>query len=309
MIIDSSNNLYQFLLDEIYKSRGLDSLSDNAQEKYLQNLQPLASSLWKKYKAHHVEVAYDNKSYQECYLLRYFVPYSYFLSSVLEDIDFQKDFKEKKFVATFFGSGPGPEVISLIRYVEKLGNLDCLEINMIDVNNWSYSTNILTKLLRSLSLNFKLKINIERYDFNEFIEEDSLIEKIISQSNLLLFQNCLNEFSTNGSCNSNMQTLVAEMPDHARIVFIEQSIKYSSSNHIVGQLLAINDYSYYKFKLLAYKEKFIVNLSKVINSLPDIINQNLFTRDNNDEFFNKGLVLRKYHELCYFVLKREETNE
>ena len=303
MILDNPSDLYKFILNEIFTARKIDPSSSKAQADYLISLQPIASNLWRSYQKHSINVDYENQQNQECYLLRYFVPYTYFLSSVMLDSNIVENIKSgEKITLTCFGAGAGPELVSILRLIENSEvKPKSLEIGLVDYSDWSFSQKIIIKYLKELTLKFKFDFEVLIYvhDFSEPLKDDSEIINSISRSQLIVFQNSINEYTYRGSELINFQTILEKMPNTSKIIFIDQSENYRNREELLRQLELVSQYSEYKFKKLAENNYFALNLTSLKQSLPDLIDGNLYAKYKEEPFWSEGLVLRFSFKLSY----------
>ena len=95
-------------------------------------------------------VSYSDKDVQEAYLLRYFVPYSYLLPTLLKNLESQGTIvscDDGLLSACFFGCGPGPELAGLIRHLsQKSFRPDMVVAHMFDAasDTWAHGRSIFT---------------------------------------------------------------------------------------------------------------------------------------------------------------------
>ena len=75
--------LYDNILDGIFHAKGLGKAKDIEKISFLQSLRPFATDLWYEFQKQEVNPDYSEEEKQDCYLLRYFPPYSELLSKEL----------------------------------------------------------------------------------------------------------------------------------------------------------------------------------------------------------------------------------
>ena len=212
---------YNEILDGIYSAKGLGTNTER--HDFLRSLQEPAKELWDEYRKPEISPDYQRLEYQIVYLLRYFLPYSLPVPTVLSFLMKKGNFSEclvdlfnwtkdsiyvdeyrhnyldnRQLIASLFGCGPCPELYGLMHYL-KGGQIGRIDASMFDrcagFLGWEYSREIVfQRLLRH--------IQIPRLDHpDEFAVDiaapsglgDSTSERKVETSDLIIFQFCLNE--------------------------------------------------------------------------------------------------------------------
>ena len=137
--------MYPSLLNGIIQRNSL--ADDAAIATHLRSLQPYAKDLWQSYKTDNVIVDYADPKTQEAYLLRYFPFYCGPLYQEMKHLHHGGCAlpNVELLDAVFFGCGPGPEVIALMRHlIEVKSPTTMISAQLIDsaAATWAYSRDI-----------------------------------------------------------------------------------------------------------------------------------------------------------------------
>ncbi|MGQ0442233.1 MAG: hypothetical protein ACT4OH_02135 [Methylophilaceae bacterium] len=279
--------MYKKILSEIFKQNGVSN--PDAQANYLRSLRPSARALWQAYQSQAVAVNYAEPAMQEAYLLRYFVPYSHLLPTVLQHLETKGigvSATEDLLTACFFGCGPGPEIVGLIRHLKrKAERPEMLIARMFDIASasWQHSRAIV-----------KNSILVDEWD-GGLIEIDPAAADIsalalspqndgarrkVQEADLVVFQNCLNELSTTAlaAVANNLRALLNTAKKNATLVLIERD-GYAATDEMLldlykwaatqaGTFSAVGELS-------AASE---LNCRDMLDQIPEIVTMNLFVR-------------------------------
>jgi len=190
-------NIYDSLLDGIESKKRSNGLLDQ----YLTSLQSDVKSLRIAYRRPPVYVPYHEEKIQNAYLLTYFPHYYQLIQKIFQERDFEFLVTKEAINVIFVGGGPGSEAFGLLKYLnERCAHLKDLSITILDINasTWSYSHEIVkNKLISDLGLrpSINLTWNAISYDLTS-IEDTNKHEDLFKKTNLVVFQNCINEVDT-----------------------------------------------------------------------------------------------------------------
>lgn len=141
----------------------------------------------------YVEINYE-KSAQQVYVMRYYIPHSLLVPFVLDSLSKQamcdffninsELFKRESLITSFFGGGPCPELYGLTCYLNKV------QYSPVNISSAVFD-----------KIKWKIGYNTEHYfktdlagQMNNFLSPDS--REWVRQSDLIVVQNCLNEIPT-----------------------------------------------------------------------------------------------------------------
>ena len=222
---------YPALLDGIYSAKQL--RTDSQKRSYLQKLRDPAIELWREYQSSDISPDYSRQDYQEAYLLCYFLPYSqpvpYLLNQLVLKKNFSYQLPEKGLLtASFFGCGPGPEILGLMRYLGSFQSSISISAAMLDRESWEHGRQIVFRHLLDRIWNPDL-YNIQEFEADivgstrDFLPADS--EEWVKRSDLIVIQHCLNERHNAKSelLIENMKQLVEKMKTGAVMLIIERA--------------------------------------------------------------------------------------
>ena len=108
--------LIDHLLEGIFTVNGINKASEEEKILYLKSLRKSATRLWQSFQNQDDVFDYLSEEKQECYLLRYFYPYSTFLAQELSQIEESYFEQKNSYSVSFFGAGPAPELIGLLHF-------------------------------------------------------------------------------------------------------------------------------------------------------------------------------------------------
>ena len=197
--------MYQNLLNGLFANHNLTTQLDK--EKYLQSLQPHVRSLRTSYNSFPVRFDYTNVHIQAGYLLAYFPHYTDLLLRTLNTTG--NTFANSNInELLLFGSGPCPEIIGYLRYIQEHTPSIRRDIKAtiydIAATDWKWSRDIVYSNVAPSFLNGS---TVKRTAGQTDISKPFSIE-IDSTKKLCVFQNCLNEISV-----SNHQALITNIKD------------------------------------------------------------------------------------------------
>jgi hypothetical protein len=229
--------IFDCILQTIFQ---LEDIDESNQADFLLQLRPFARELWSGYRSDQISIDYSNIGLQYAYLIRYFPFYMCLLNDLLESSDrpYNRS-KSEDLVATFFGGGPGPEILGLLSHLD---NKNCLQgditTNIVDLHSesWQRIRGALfqsvkdaeaTFLKNSLEVN-NLSIDLSREDQ---VTTPPLIDAL-KKSEFVMFQYCLNEISSPTYIN-NVASALENCETGTNLVIIE------ASNYPVDNLNAL----------------------------------------------------------------------
>lgn len=295
--------IYNDLLNGIANERGF--TTEDALVQHLKNLQLAAKNLWRKYRNDNVTVNYSDEGIQDAYLLRYFPHYTI----GIQNIPLLKTFFEKKLTTKdeigvcFFGVGPGPEILGLMELVKKFCKKEisvlCHAFDLY-ADTWTYSLKILSDHVIPQKGISSHKIDCYKLDIlsDDFI--GSISDKIIADSQLFIFQNCLNELETEQEDKfiDNLFDLIkaAELNSSFNLIDLNS---YSCAQSIFNKLnTRIEQWNKDNSEVTLISKKLSGARLTSPHSKPDkLITENLLNGEN-------GLIPRKYINYCYYSIAK-----
>lgn len=195
---------------------------------YLQSLKPFVCNLRRSYQTHCVQVDYSDFRTQSAYLITYFPQYVEMTLYVLRELDRAKlaqSFGQRSTIqGCFFGSGPFPEAVGLGIYLrENFPECQNLRLLSCDImaTLWEPSRNI--SISRVLPKFFRGGIHSSAHNF-DMLSNDSLhiISDYLCKSNLVVFQNCLNELDGKLSIFiENMDYILSQIPSSSLLILAD----------------------------------------------------------------------------------------
>ena len=311
--------VYDDILDGILKAEGLGKSEDlpddrrmiskkaEAQIKYIESLRPFARELWKSFKKQKITIDYSKKEIQNSYLLRYFLPYANLLSKEIQDSGVRFP-DQRNLSVSLFGCGPAPCLVSLLFYLKKNSVRRIVKASLFDKASWDHARDIVRNhIIPNIWDSNDLKIDSFTSDFStdSFWTESVAARKAISESNLVVFQNCLNEITDKEMIINNIGKIIASLSSDSFIVFIDQGEgKYSkSTDYILKDILGKSKASSKKLKIIKNINDNSFNCKDINSNLPDMGKFLYYTNVPSNE--NKhGLILRNKINYSSVVLKR-----
>jgi hypothetical protein len=190
--------------------KGLSSLHELSGEQdlanFLRELRPTARYLWEAYRSSVVKISYRKPALQAAYMLRYF-PYHAEVTHVVLDELYMRGvlpFQEELLHVNLFGCGPAPELCGIMQLLKsRFPRTKKLITHLFDVasESWRYSRQITLDYLVPSIMDKKLfEAHPAYFDLTRPGSAVGFFTPIdcpnrISEASLVMFQNCLNEFS------------------------------------------------------------------------------------------------------------------
>jgi len=236
-------SVYYALIDAIYSAHSIET--DDQKREHLRKLREASRQLAEEYQQSEISPDYSRLDYQEAYLLRYFLPYSQPVPYLLNHLILKKDFpcqlpENRTLIASFFGSGPGPEIFGLMRYLGSPQSAVDISAAMFDIQPaWKHARQIVFKHLLDRVWN-PSSYRIQEFESNlvgnagEFLPTNS--EKSVRESDLIVIQHCLNERHNAESERliGNLAQLVRKMKSGAVMLIVERA-NYPSVEGLLGR--------------------------------------------------------------------------
>ncbi|WAU74444.1 hypothetical protein [Acinetobacter sp. TR11] len=276
-----------------------DLSNDEDKKKFLVDLKPHVRELRKAFSPIEVDPNYCNKEYFDiCYLLRYFPTYSQLISYFLSSINFNVNIflKEGKNVLriSFFCSGAAPESYGLSKFLlnscEELIYIDSIFLDK-NLEQWERARNICVDFTEKMAeqsfppARYE-NINNINLDFNCDVNDEVL--EIVSESDILVFQNCLNELDTE-IFQENLKKVYFSMNSDACLVLLDRS-NYSSNMSVMDEVLQfVEEEGGYVYD----SQEIVFDCRQLNDEMPSIIKENLFYGISTYYDDHDGLILAK----------------
>lgn len=269
-------------------------------ERYLTSLQEPAKDLWRSYRSNQVKVNYSNPEIQAAYLIRYYPHYVQMTLEILrlfpELFTFGRQIK-----ACFFGAGPCPEIAGLAQFLtEHCQETESLIVHIYDIaaEAWKPSREITKNFVVPQLWQGQISGTVNNLDLclaNVFKAEP--IAKIISNCDIFIFQNCLNEIWNTSATQENINFLLDCAPLNSFIIINDLS-SYEQNRQFIEDIAAI---------VTQRKDYQIIGQSKEITirsslDIPLVITQNLLTRED-------GLIPRKQINFLFLAIRKVEYDD
>ena len=270
----SGTSGYPTLLNGLYSAKHL--RTDIQKRDYLQGLQGAARALWREYQSSDISPDYSKIDYQEAYLLCYFLPYSQPVPYLLNQLVLKKDFPYQLpetgvLTAAFFGCGPGPELLGLMRYLRSFQASLRISAAMLDREPWEHGRRIVFQHLLDRAW------DPEGYDIREFkvdivgnsedfLPDDS--EEWVKRSDLIVIQHCLNERqnATSERSMENMKHLVEKMKTGAVMLIIERG---TYVKELLGKFRSILEKEFKGCIHVSGKIKRVEKITPILEVIPE----------------------------------------
>ncbi|WP_199248048.1 hypothetical protein [[Phormidium] sp. ETS-05] len=229
-------NIYEYILAGLKESPDFyDCQTFLTFETYLASLQEPTKYLWESYRCDRVEVDYSSPEVQAAYLIRYYTPHVKMAFKLLSLCPELLSLPEKINVG-LFGGGPCPEMAGLALFLNQFcPQTQSLAVNVYDsaADKWTPS--------RNLTKNFVFN-RLWKGDISDTVSKLDLcfpgvlrpVAESISQSHLLILQNCLSEMWDVSTAQYNLQFILDRAPLNSFIVIGD--LLYDQNRQIVEYL-------------------------------------------------------------------------
>ena len=185
--------MYQELLNGLYRVNNL--TTQQGQVNYLQALQEDVKSLRRAFTIYPVAFDYTNSKIQASYLLTYFPHYTELLQFALNKTNLTIA-NENINRLLLFGSGPCPEIIGYLKYLNQhnANNSRTIHATIYDIAamHWQYSRNI---VFQNLVPTLKRQSTINHSANDLRIDNPFGNVTLAQEKTIIVFQNCLNEIT------------------------------------------------------------------------------------------------------------------
>ena len=212
--------MYDNILNGLFSKKGLISASDKAD--YLKSLQEDVRNIRRAYNNYPVRFDYTNEKIQAGYLITYVPHYTDLLHYVLTKTG-NKIANENIEKLLLIGSGPCPEIIGFLRYLNENASkvIENLKVSIFDIaiDEWKWSRDI---VFSEVVPNYPIVKNITR---NEGKVDISKIFTYTPNNlnTIVVFQNCLNEISaeTHQIFKENANDIVTKLNNGSYLIMID----------------------------------------------------------------------------------------
>jgi hypothetical protein len=294
------HNLYNLILEDLI------SLNRDRQNKfniqsYLQSLQSYVKQLRESYKKDNVNVDYSNPKTQAAYLLAYYPHYVEMTYQALESLQ-QKDpnlmqlvFDKKYLKVCLFCAGAAPETLGLLSFIRQFyPEVKSIVIYSYDLyaDTWRMSQDITKNIVNNCFTDYQFALLTRPLNIN-CANDLTNIDTTIKNTDIFMFQNCLNELETNQIQSVNF--LLNHQPERSLLLINdlrEHKISQEMTRQIRAQILDINSASNLKYNQAIFKQVTDGDSFQSSIKLPAILRENLLTGEN-------GLIPKKYNNYSY----------
>lgn len=308
------DKLYEYILE------GLRDLSQTKQTEnkfiaYLQSLQVEVKNLRQSYRNNSVSVNYSRVEVQSAYLITYYPQYAEMTRHILEQVELSHKtlflFEQKHLEVCLFGAGAAPEVVGLVSFLRKnYPNLQSLNIKIYDIyaNTWAISQRITQTIIPELWQG-EFTFSTEELDFcqpNSF----HLLENVIANSQLFIFQNCLNELKYPVNFNQNIRYLLTQMPVNSLLIMADLRI-YQKTSEFQVQVKKLLQELEFDRQILCVRHSEMLDFKSAI-AIPAIITKNSLTgtpRDIDHQTENRFLIPRTQIKCNFISVYKTYNNE
>ena len=281
------DNIYNLILNGLYSSYNLKS--EREKINFLNSLQPYVTSLRSSFRNRQIDVDYRDKNLQAAYLIAYYPSYVEMTYEVLNRHGKDVLCAQNNILnVCLFGAGAAPEAIAIINFINE-NALEIEELNIyaydIFASTWNFSISLAKKfIIPHLWKSKRIEIRISELNLCQ-INSFENIKQQIKESNLFIFQNCLNELNNRDIAAANIIYLAENMPQVSRLIIADLSNFPSvidMENEIEQNLRKLPN-------LINFKSDAKEEL-RVRTLLPAIIRQNLLTGRPGQSWEHGGLL-------------------
>jgi len=292
------------MYDEILK--GIQThykMNDVELNTHLEDLKPYVKNLRTAFR--HFPVRFDYKSIptQEAYMIAYYPHYTLLIEYVLEKY---KDYLGEQIPEklSFFGSGPCPEIIGYLNFLNNNKSYKSLNINIYDIasEHWKFSRDITKHYL------------IPKYQKNQKVNSLQSYKVDITKKwkfkntntpQLIIFQNCLNEIDiiNHKTILENIIEIYNNIPENSIIAIIDLH-NYREVLGLIQKIqnnLKINN----SCSILRDVSEGEINLISKHKRPPQIIKEHLLTGIPYE--LQNGLIPRSKVKFTFSLIKKGNT--
>ncbi|WP_204102866.1 MULTISPECIES: hypothetical protein [Spirulina sp. CCY15215] len=266
---------------------------------YLISLQESARNLWSSYRSIMVNVDYSDPKIQAVYLVRY---YPHYVQMTLEVLRLSPEIFTfgQEINACFFGAGPCPEVAGLAQFlIEHSQKTQSIIAHVYDVDYelWKPGRKITQNFVLPGLWNNNIDWDGKKLDLESANSFES-IKDIISNSNLFVFQNCLNEIWNRSIVKNNIEILLEYAPINSFIIIVDLSGYYVNQKMMedIVEIIEERNKTRNDYKIVGKSKEL-----NVISSLqsPDIVKKYLLTGEDK-------LIAKKRINFLFLTLRKGE---
>ena len=223
--MNNLNKLYDLILEGLYSSYEIKS--EESKKTFLNSLKPYVTELRTSFRNKKINVDEKDKHLQAAYLIAYYPSYVEMTYEVLNrhGVKFLPS-KDRILNVCLFGAGAAPEAIALLNFINQ-NSLDIDEVNIyaydIFASTWNFSLDLARKFIVP---HFWQSKKFQLISLNLDLCEHGVFEKIlpkIQNSNLFIFQNCLNELNDKNIAVGNINYLVKNINQESRLIIADLS--------------------------------------------------------------------------------------
>jgi hypothetical protein len=299
------DELYEYILEGLRNSSQTKQ-NENEFIAYLQSLQVEVKNLRQSYRNNSVSVNYSRAAVQAAYLITYYPQYAEMTRHILEQVELSHKtlflFEQKYLEVCLFGAGAAPEAVGLVSFLgEYYPNLQSLSIRVYDIyaHTWKISQRITQNIIPKFWQG-EFTFSTEELDFcqsNSF----HLLDNAIANSQMFIFQNCLNELKNPVNFNENIRYLLTQMPINSLLIMGDLRI-YQKTSEFQIQVKKLLQELEFERQILCVRHSEMLDFRSAI-AIPAIITKNLLTgsfRDRNNLKPNDFLIPRTQIK-CNFI--------
>lgn len=245
---------------------------------FLQSLQPYVRALRNRYQSTLIQVDYADPLTQAAYLLTYYPGYveqmRYNLQQALQSPQFHQVFTASNMTVALIGSGPMPEGLALAICRQQLEAQHRLETISLDLNatGWKPARQVTQTLAAKLAPTVQYACKAYGFDLTSDHGLTVSQQQAISRSQLVVFQNCLNEIppAQSAAFRKNLRTILACMPSSSALLVSDLS-NYVTTQQRFADIRNLLQEEGIQF---LYQERKTLYLSSI---LPSSLRQHLLT--------------------------------
>lgn len=227
--------IYNSLIQGILSSGGK---KDDLSKLHLQEFRrKYISPLQNRYRNNDININYGEQGIQSAYLLYYYHAYICQSRHAFNLHNFQSvlNIESNSVVISMFGCGPCPELVAYADFLSTyFPHVNHITANIFDiaVDTWKCSRDITEKYVMKAVWNGTVKINTYNLDLTQ--EHDFSKYEEICNSQVVTFQNCINEIVTKSGRNSeifikNISSIINSLPQQSILLmsdlYLYQSVK------------------------------------------------------------------------------------
>lgn len=279
--------MHNIILKRLSSLHGLSS--EQELSGFLRGLKPTVRFLWEAYQSSVVNISYTKPTIQAAYMLRYFPQYAEVTRVVLNELSMQGvlPFQEERLYVNLFGCGPAPELCGIMRFLKNhFPRSEMLIAHLFDVasERWRYTRQITLdylaptlwdkQLFESQSNYFDLSRPGSAASFTTANDRPNRI----GEASLVMFQNCLNEFSqsVHDVVTQNILDLL-RMIKCGKIMLVIDRAGYQCIVDLLSRISSLAEKRRLG-KVLIFDQDRVLDCNPILERMPRILTENLFVR-------------------------------